>query len=49
MKPGLYAEDVDGDGRILQMRVKNPDGGWKISKKDPRVMVRSAPTSWISG
>jgi hypothetical protein len=42
-KPGLYAEDVDGDGRILQMRVKNPDGGWKISKKDPRVMVRRRP------
>lgn len=42
-KPGLYAEDVDGDGRILQMRVKNPDGAWKVSKKDPRVMVRRRP------
>ncbi|HHX28156.1 MAG: M14 family metallopeptidase [Bacillota bacterium] len=42
-KPGLYAEDIDGDGKILQMRVKNPDGGWKISKKDPRVMVRRRP------
>lgn len=42
-KPGLIPEDIDGDGKILQMRVKNPDGAWKISEKDPRIMVRRRP------
>lgn len=41
--PGLYPEDIDGDGKILQMRVKNPDGVWKVSEKDPRIMVRRRP------
>jgi len=40
---GLTPEDVDGDGWILQMRVKDPDGEWKISDKDPRLMVRRGP------
>ncbi|MFQ5704202.1 MAG: M14 family metallopeptidase [Gemmatimonadales bacterium] len=33
-------EDLDGDGRILQMRVPNPEGRWEISPDDPRMMVR---------
>lgn len=37
-REGLYLEDVDGDGRILQMRVKDPKGAWKVSDKDPRLM-----------
>ncbi|MBA3533346.1 MAG: carboxypeptidase, partial [Ardenticatenales bacterium] len=36
---GLHAEDVDGDGRILQMRIEDPAGDWKISEQDPRLMV----------
>lgn len=36
-------EDIDGDGFIVQMRQKDPKGEWKISEKDPRVMVRRAP------
>jgi hypothetical protein len=36
-------EDVDGDGHIVQMRQKDPKGGWKISPKDPRLMVRKGP------
>jgi len=35
--------DVDGDGRILQMRQKDPQGGWKASKRDPRLLLRRAP------
>ncbi len=35
-------EDVDGDGRLLQMRVPDPAGRWKISQEDPRRMVRRA-------
>ncbi|MBK9710924.1 MAG: carboxypeptidase [Kouleothrix sp.] len=42
-RDGLYPHDVDGDGRILQMRVPDPDGAWKISEKDPRLMRRRAP------
>ncbi len=26
---GLYEEDIDGDGRILMMRLKDPNGAWK--------------------
>ncbi len=39
-RDGLYPEDVDGDGLILQMRYKNPSGAWRCSEKDPRVMRR---------
>ncbi len=37
-REGLYLEDVDGDGRILQMRLPDPKGAWKVSDKDPRLM-----------
>jgi murein tripeptide amidase MpaA len=39
-RDGLHPEDIDGDGRILQMRVADPDGAWKAASEDPRVMVR---------
>ena len=41
---GLVIEDVDGDGRIRQMRLKDPTGLWKVSAEDPRLMVRRDPT-----
>ncbi|HET8842560.1 MAG TPA: M14 family metallopeptidase [Ktedonobacteraceae bacterium] len=37
-RDGLYPEDIDGDGLILTMRIKSPNGDWKCSAKDPRVM-----------
>jgi hypothetical protein len=37
--PGLHEEDVDGDGRILQMRMPDPDGPWTTHADDPRVLV----------
>ncbi|MGI6344550.1 MAG: M14 family metallopeptidase [Bacillota bacterium] len=40
---GLIPEDVDGNGLILQMRVPDPHGDWKVSEKDPRLMVRRGP------
>ena len=40
---GLYPADIDGDGQILDMRIPDPDGGWKISEHDPRLMRRRAP------
>ncbi|MBT3267382.1 carboxypeptidase [Candidatus Poribacteria bacterium] len=38
-KDGLYPDDVDGDGRILQMRIEDPSGGWKVSEHDDRLMI----------
>lgn len=40
---GLTPEDLNGDGKILTMRVPDPKGEWKISHKDPRLMVKRAP------
>jgi murein tripeptide amidase MpaA len=40
---GLRREDVDGDGRILTMRVPDSNGPWKISERDPRLLVRREP------
>ncbi|GIW72992.1 MAG: peptidase M14 [Planctomycetota bacterium] len=42
-QPGLHPEDVDGDGRILQMRIEDPAGDWKVSARDPRLLVKRAP------
>lgn len=36
---GLHQEDVDGDGRILQMRVKDRNGSWKAHPDEPRLMI----------
>jgi Zinc carboxypeptidase len=40
---GLQREDLDGDGRILQMRVPDPNGNWKKHPEDERLMVRRDP------
>jgi murein tripeptide amidase MpaA len=40
---GLHPEDIDGDGLVLQMRLPDPHGEWKVSNKDPRLMIRRAP------
>lgn len=40
---GLHEEDVDGDGRILQMRLPDPSGDWKVSELDPRLMQKRQP------
>lgn len=40
---GLEREDLDGDGRILSMRVKDPNGPWKISSTEPRLLERREP------
>ena len=43
VQPGIQPEDLDGDGVIRQMRIKNPDGPFKIYDKDPRIMVKREP------
>jgi len=40
---GLLQEDIDGDGRILTMRIPDPNGAWKECPDDPRMMVRRDP------
>ncbi len=41
---GLEQEDVDGDGRMLFMRIPDPNGGWKAHPVAPRLLVRREPT-----
>jgi murein tripeptide amidase MpaA len=38
-RDGLHPEDINGDGQISSMRIEDPGGGWKISEKDPRLLV----------
>jgi len=37
--PGAHVEDVDGDGRILQMRISDPDGAWMPHPEDARLLI----------
>jgi signal peptidase I len=43
-KDGLFDEDgpddLDGDGNICRMRIKDPNGTWKTDPNEPRLMVR---------
>ena len=36
-------EDVDGDGRLLSMRIEDSNGTWKAHPDDPRLMIRRDP------
>lgn len=40
---GLCQHDINGDGFIVQMRVEDPAGEWKISPEDPRLMILRKP------
>jgi murein tripeptide amidase MpaA len=40
---GLLEEDIDGDGRILLMRIPDPNGTWKSHPKNPRLLIRRDP------
>ncbi|MGS0759203.1 carboxypeptidase, partial [Roseateles sp. GG27B] len=40
---GLTPEDVDGDGRILSMRVPDPHGTYKKHASEPRLLVAREP------
>jgi hypothetical protein len=37
--PGLVEGDIDGDGRVLAMRIVDPHGGWTPHPEDARVMM----------
>jgi len=40
---GWVTEDVNGDGRVLQMRIEAPDGPYRIDPDDSRLMVPRDP------
>lgn len=40
---GLNVEDIDGDGRVLTMRIPDPNGGYKKHPKEPRLMIAREP------
>ncbi len=42
-QPGLHPEDVDGNGHIVQMRVEDAHGEWRVSEGDRRLMVPRGP------
>jgi hypothetical protein len=41
--PGLREHDVDGDGRVLTMRIPDPHGAWVEHPDEPRQMVLLDP------
>ncbi|MEG7531800.1 MAG: M14 family zinc carboxypeptidase, partial [Hungatella sp.] len=41
--PGLCPKDINNDHIVTQMRILDPDGEWKVSKKDSRLMVLRKP------
>ncbi len=40
---GLCQHDINGDGLIVQMRIEDPDGEWKVAEEDARIMVLREP------
>jgi len=40
---GLEMEDLDGDGRVLNMRIVDGNGPWAISEEEPRLLRRRRP------
>ncbi len=44
IEQGLVVEDVDGNGKLLTMRVRDKNGKWKKHPDDSRVMIKRAPT-----
>jgi len=43
---GLDIEDVDGDGRILSMRVPDENGNYKQHPDEPRMMIARGPAEY---
>ncbi len=40
---GMDVEDVDGDGRVLMMRIPDPHGAYKSHPSEPRLMTARDP------
>lgn len=46
---GLVVEDIDRDGRILTMRIPDPNGAWKPYPEDPRLLIAREPDEYGDG
>ena len=44
---GIHSQDIDGDGRILQMRIPDPHGDWKLSSLHPQLMEKRQPNDTV--
>ena len=40
---GIERQDLDGDRRILSIRLKDPNGPWRVCEEEPRLLVRRKP------
>jgi murein tripeptide amidase MpaA len=40
---GLHVQDADGDGRVLDMRIEDPNGAWQPHPDEPVLLVRRDP------
>jgi len=40
---GIVSRDIDGDGRLLSMRIPDKNGNWKKHADEPRLMIRREP------
>ena len=40
---GLTVEDIDGDGRMLSMRIRDPHGAYKKHPTEPRLLIAREP------
>ncbi|HYY04201.1 MAG TPA: M14 family metallopeptidase [Gaiellaceae bacterium] len=40
---GLQVQDIDGDGRVLDMRVEDPNGAWREHPEEKGLLVRRDP------
>jgi len=47
--PGAHVEDVDGDGRVVQMRLPDPDGAWTTHPEEHRLLIPVPPSGATSG
>ena len=43
---GLEPQDIDGDGLVGSMRIKDPSGPWTISDRDDRIMLPRGPSEY---
>ena len=43
-----YPKDINNDGRVLMMRKEDPAGAFKISKKNPQLMIQRTHEDWPS-
>ena len=45
---GLRVQDIDQDGRVLTMRIRDANGPWKIDPAEPRLLIAREPAEYTS-